>query len=121
MALTRRKLEAGARFFLSQPTFDASRPRRFLDRYAELTGEALSPPIFHGVQVMAADSVVFGRLPDWVTGDLDRGRSGRDIALQVIREFADAGLSSIYLVPPVKTGGRRDYEAAQAVLEAARG
>jgi 5,10-methylenetetrahydrofolate reductase len=121
VALTRRKVEAGARFFLSQPTFDTVRPRQFLDRYEELTGEKISPPIFHGVQVMAPDSLVFGRLPDWVTVDLDRGRSGRDIALQVIQEFADARLSSIYLVPPVKKGGRRDYEAAQAVLEAARG
>jgi homocysteine S-methyltransferase len=120
VALTRRKVEAGARFFLSQPVFDAGRPRRFFDRYVELTGEKISTPIFHGVQVIAADSVVFGRLPEWVSADLDRGRSGRDIALQLIQEFADAGLSSIYLVPPVKKGGRRDYEAAQAVLEAAR-
>jgi 5,10-methylenetetrahydrofolate reductase len=121
VALTRRKVEAGARFFLSQPTFDAGRPRRFLDRYTELTSQKISQPVFHGVQVIAADSVVFDRLPDWVTGDLHRGRSGLDIALQVIQEFADAGLSSIYLVPPVKKGGRRDYEAAQAVLEAAHG
>ena len=118
--LTRRKVEAGAQFFVSQPTFDPEEPKRFLSRYAERYGEELSTPIFYGVQVMAPEGVVLGNVPQWVTDDLSGGRPGRDIALQVLGEFADAGFRSIYLVPPILRGGRRDYQAAQEVLEAFR-
>ena len=116
--LTRRKVEAGAQFFVSQPTFHPEEPQRFLSRYAEQYGGKLSPPIFHGIQVMAPDGVVLGNVPQWVTDDLSAGRPGSDIALQVLGEFADAGFRSIYLVPPILRGGRRDYDAAQEVLEA---
>ena len=119
--LTRRKAEAGAKYFVSQPTFHSKEPKEFMARYAQQYGEELSPPIFHGIQVMSPDSIVFGNVPQWVTEDLAKDRPGHDIALQVLNEFAEEGLRSIYLVPPIMRGGRRDYEAAQAVLEAFRG
>ena len=120
VALTRRKVEAGAQFFLSQPTFDTGGPTELLAAYADRFGEELAPPVFHGVQVMTPDSLVFGSVPDWVNADLGKGRSGVDIALQVLTDFSGAGFRSIYLVPPVLRGGRRDYDAAQAVLEGLR-
>ena len=66
---------------------------------------------------MTQESIVFGNIPQWVTDDLDKGRAGQDIAMQVLEDFSDAGLRNIYLVPPILRGGRRDYEAAQEVLE----
>ncbi|MCH7485313.1 MAG: squalene/phytoene synthase family protein [Chloroflexi bacterium] len=114
--LSRRKIEAGAQFFISQPTFDPGGPQAFLERYRSSYDEEFPCPIFHGVQVMTEDSLVFGHVPEWVTEDLKKERSGVDIALQVLDEFAGAGLTSIYLIPPIMRGGRRDYEAAQAVL-----
>ena len=117
VALTRRKVEAGAQFFLSQPTFDGGGPTELMTAYADRYGEELSTPVFHGVQVMTPNSLVFGSVPDWINDDLARGRSGVDIALQVLHDFSEAGFRSIYLVPPVLRGGRRDYDAAQAVLE----
>jgi hypothetical protein len=39
----------------------------------------------------------------------------------VLRSYVDEGFRSIYLVPPIMRGGRRDYEAAQRVIEAFRG
>ena len=119
--LTHSKVAAGAHFFVSQPTFDPNEPKRFLEMYAEPYGEELTLPIFHGVQLMTQDSLVFGNVPRWVTDDLAKGRTGVDIALQVLRDFADAGIRSIYLVPPILRGGRRDYEAARAALESFRG
>ena len=119
--LTHRKVAAGAHFFVSQPTFHPSEPKRFVEAYAERYGEDLTAPIFHGVQLMAQDSIIFGSIPQWVTDDLAKGRSGEDIALEVLQDFTDAGIRSIYLVPPILRGGRRDYEVAQAVLEAFRG
>lgn len=114
--LSHRKVVAGAQFFISQPTFDSSGPQAFLDCYRRCYDEGFPCPIFHGVQVMSKDSLVFGHVPEWVTGDLRKERSGVDIALQVIDEFSDAGLRSIYLIPPIMRGGRRDYDAAQSVL-----
>ena len=121
VALTRRKIEAGAHFFVSQPTFGREEPQQFLARYAMQFGEELSAPVFHGVQVMTGDSIVFGNVPPWVTDDLSKGRSGPDIALQVLEDFTDAGFRSFYLVPPILRGGRRDYEAAHTVLQSYRG
>ncbi|MCI0437683.1 MAG: methylenetetrahydrofolate reductase [Chloroflexi bacterium] len=120
LALTRRKAEAGAQFFMAQPTYDPQVPRRFLERYAERYGEELSPPVFHGMQVMVKDSIMFGDVPQWVKDGLESGRPGPDIALELLQSFTNAGFRTIYLVPPILRGGRRDYEAAQAVLEAFR-
>ena len=120
LALTRRKVETGARYFISQPTFHPDEPTEFMARYADRFGEELEAPIFHGVQVLTKESIVFGNVPVWVTDDLSKGRSGQDIALQVLGDFTNAGIRSVYLVPPILRGGRRDYEAAQAVLEAFR-
>ena len=120
LRLTRSKVEAGAQFFISQPTFQPDEPQEFISRYAELYDEALMPPIFHGIQVMTPDSLVLGEVPQWVTDDLSKGRAGEDIALEVLHKFTEQGFMSFYLVPPILRGGRRDYEAAQSVLETFR-
>ena len=117
MALARRKADAGAEFFLLQALFEPARLRRFVDDYSERYGGPLEQPIFCGVQVPAPDGLSFGSVPGWVSSDLAKGRPGDQIALQLIYEYRDAGFTSIYLVPPVFRGGRRDYEAAQRVLE----
>ena len=120
ITLTHRKVESGSEYLLLQALFEPKRLKDFLAAYADRYGNDLEIPIFCGVQVMTADSLVFGDVPDWVNGDLASGRAGEDIALQVLQEFVDEGFRSIYLIPPVLRGGRRDYEAAQRVLEAAR-
>ena len=119
--LTRRKVEAGARFFLLQTIFDPQRLIRFLDGYVERFGETLSTPVFCGIQVMTQESIVFGDVPEWVTTDLAKGRAGEDIAVETLRTFVEEGFRSIYLVAPIMKGGRRDYEAAQRVIEVFRG
>ncbi len=119
--LTRKKVVAGAQFFLLQALFDPRPLREFFATYAQMHGEELTAPVFCGVQVMVPDSVVFGDVPSWVTDDLAKGRLGEEIAVQVLTQFVDEGFRSIYLVPPILKGGRRDYQAAQRVLEGFRG
>ena len=116
--LARRKVEAGAQFFISQPVFDPTPALELLDLYAENSGERLPAPVFFGVQVMTTDGPVFGDVPEWVTDGLAKGRTGADIALEVLGRFTEAGFRAFYLIPPILKGGRRDYEAAQAVLGA---
>ena len=118
--LTRCKVEAGAQYFISQPTFNPSVTKEFLELYEEGHGHELDEPVFHGIQVMTRESIPFGHIPQWVTDDLAKGRSGVDLALQVLDEFKAAGFRSFYLVPPILKGGLRDYETAQAVIDAFR-
>lgn len=115
--LLHKKVEAGAQFFLLQTLFDPSALEQFLAAYTGRYGGAPAAPIFCGVQVLTADGLVFSDVPLWATRDLEKGRSGEDIACQVVADFVERGFRSIYLVPPVLRGGRRDYDAAQRVLE----
>ena len=117
MELTRRKAEAGAHYFVSQPIFDTALAPIFLSAYEERHGAPLRQPLFPGVQVMTDQSIRFGEVDQWVIDDLGKGRSGIDIALQTLQELWAAGFHSFYLVPPILPGGRRDYETAQAVID----
>ena len=116
--LTRRKVESGAEFFLLQALFEPAVLADFAEAYAEAWGEQLGRPIFCGVQVLVPDGVTFGKLPDWVTSGMDRGRDGVDMAVELIERYAEAGYRNVYLVPPIFRGGRRDYESAARVLRA---
>lgn len=118
--LAHRKAQAGADFFLIQTFFDMGRATRFLEAYQALTGEDFLKPLFYGVQILDRDGLVFGDVPERTRQELEQGRPGADIALEVIRDRLDNGITAFYLVPPILRGGRRDYEAAQRVLEAVR-
>lgn len=115
--LTWRKIDAGAQYFISQPVFGPEAPREFLGRYMDEGDAELTVPVFFGVQIMASEGLVLGDVPEWATDGLAKGRAGSDIALEVLSRFSDAGFRDFYLVPPIFKGGRRDYEAAQAVLD----
>ena len=120
VALTRKKVEAGAQFFLLQPLFSPERLTEFRKRYVDRHGQELSALICCGVQVLVEGGVVFGDLPDWVMSSLRQGRSGEDIAVEVASRYLDTGQRSIYLLAPVYRGGRRDYAACQRVIERVR-
>jgi 5,10-methylenetetrahydrofolate reductase len=118
--LALRKVEAGAEFFLAQPVFDTGEIVSFLDQYEEAAGRPLSPPIFFGLQVLVKGGVLFSNVPDNLRQDIDQGREGTDIALELLEGLWGLGVKRIYLIAPILKGGARDYEAAQAVIEAAR-
>ena len=116
--LALRKVQAGAQFFITQPIFDAQDAGRFHDAYAAAAGHALDAPVFFGLQVLEQDGVLFSTVPDRMLRDLESGRSGLDIALELFQAFQQAGLHNIYLVPPIRRGGARGYDAAREVLAA---
>ena len=118
--LTHSKLLAGADFFITQPVYDLDRVRRFRESYESVAGERLSAPLFVGLQIPEAGGLALGDMPEGVRKDLERGRGGEDIAIELLRLFIAEGITSIYLLPPVLRGGLRGYEAAQRVMEAAR-
>ena len=114
--LTQRKAAAGAQFFVTQPIFDPTAAERFLDLYRREAGEALSQPVFWGLQVLAPEGLVFGDVPAAMKSDLEKGRDGAEIARELLAAFVAAGIRGVYLVPPILRGGARDYEAAARVL-----
>lgn len=117
--LTARKVDAGAEFFLAQPVFDLDRPQRFLRDYHALTGQA-PPPIFWGVQVLDRNGVLLGDVPEDRRRELEQGRPGTEIAVEMIATLGRHGIDTIYLIPPILKGGARDYEAAREVVDLVR-
>lgn len=115
-ALTAKKVRAGARFLLTQPLYDPSDAERFHAAYRSVNGEELSVPVFWGFPVLAAESITFGEPPPRWREELAAGRDSGDLAAEELRRFVDAGLRTLYLMPPILRGGARDYGAAAKAL-----
>ena len=111
-----RKVRSGAEFFVAQPVYETRRITEFLELYTAATGGIDPPPTFYGVQVLQRHGVAFGNPPLWIRDQLDRGRSGIDIAQGLIQRFSDLGVRGVYLIPPILSGGVRDYGAARHLL-----
>ena len=118
--LAHRKVLAGAQFFITQPVFDISQVWRFRDTYTSIAKNDLTTPVFYGLQVLEKDGVLFSSVPDEVRRQLEQGRSGVDIALELYQAFQQEGLHNIYLVPPIRRGGARNYGAASEFLTAVK-
>jgi len=116
--LTHRKALAGADFFITQPLYRIDQVEQFQESYESVSGEEFPFPLFLGLQVPDANGLLFGEVPDIIRKDLDRGREGTDIAIELLHKFVGKGITNIYLVPPILRGGLRNYEAARKVLEA---
>ena len=114
--LALRKVQSGAEFLITQPIFDVDHVARFRESYGYHAGKAGTLPIFFGLQILENDGVVFTSVPPSIRSELERGRSGIDIALDLYQKFQDARLNNIYLMPPIKRGGIRNYDAAQEFI-----
>ena len=115
-----RKAQTGAKFFLAQAEFDPSVIARFRADFESHFDKGHAPPVFYGVQILAKDGIIFGNVPQRTRSELGSGRSGEEIALELIQNLMDQGVRTLYLVPPIFRGGRRDYDSARRVIESAR-
>ena len=120
VALTQRKVDAGAHFLIAQPIYDLDVRHAFLEAYERSTATPLDLPVFWGLQVLDKDGIVLGNVPPEMRQQLDEGRPGVDIAIELLRQFVGDGVRGVYLVPPILRGGARDYEAARQVLASVR-
>ncbi len=118
--LARRKIEAGADFLMTQPVFDADSARDFLAAISEPDGRVPAVPVFFGLQILELDGIFFGEVPQTFMGQLAMGQSGVELALGLYDSLRRAGLHNIYLVPPIRRGGARNYDAARQFLARAR-
>ena len=115
-----RKIRAGAEFLITQPIFNVDHVARYRESYGYHADRAGTHPVYFGLQILQKDGVLFSSVPDSVRDELERGRSGVDIALDLYQKFQEARLNNVYLMPPIKRGGARDYEAAKEFLQKAK-
>ncbi|PKB72358.1 MAG: hypothetical protein BZY87_00795 [SAR202 cluster bacterium Io17-Chloro-G6] len=115
-----RKVKAGAMFLITQPIFHVDHVARFRESYGGHAGAGGALPIYFGLQILEQDGVLFSSVPDSVRSELEGGRSGVDIALELYQKFQEARLHNIYLMPPIKRGGARNYGAAKEFLTSAK-
>jgi 5,10-methylenetetrahydrofolate reductase len=116
VALTHKKVEAGAHFFIAQPVFSAEPVEAFHEAYRAATGHALTVPIFWGVQILAKDGVRFSSIPAGVRKEVEQGRDGVEIAREAYDSLRGRGENAFYLIAPIMRGGARDYDAASRFL-----
>lgn len=114
--LAHKKIAAGTNFFISQPNFYPHLIQNFKEAYFNKYDHEINVPIFHGIQVMTENSITFSSIPDWIESDLSKGRSGIDISLQILHELSSLDIKTFYLMPPIISGGARDYVSAQEVI-----
>ena len=126
--LLKKKADAGARFLLSQPLYDAGELARLRDTYERVVGEPLAVPVLAGVlPLVTARHAAFlhNEVPGIVVPEAARARlsaAGEDatrvgvvMAVELARELRAAGAAGVYVVPQL---GR--YDLAAEVVEAAR-
>ena len=111
-----RKVHAGAEFLITQPVFNVDYVARYRESYAYHAGKSGALPIFFGLQILEKDGVLFSSVPASLQSELEGGRSGVDIALELYQRFQEARLNNIYLMPPINCGGTRNYDAAEEFL-----
>jgi methionine synthase I (cobalamin-dependent)/5,10-methylenetetrahydrofolate reductase len=126
--LLRKKVDAGAAFFLTQPLYDLAPLRELLAAYEREAGRPFDVPLIAGVlPLVTARHAVFLHnevpgvsIPDEVrmrmeaAGD-DAWPAGKAIALELIDALRADGVAGIYLMPQF---GR--YDLAADVVEAIR-
>lgn len=113
--LAGRKVEAGARFLLTQGHFNVQDFAELRSRVAQTRFP--QAPIFAGVQILESGGIDFGNVPADIRGDLRSGRSGLDIARELASDLWSEGFNTFYVIPTIHQRGLRDYEAASRLIE----
>lgn len=122
----KRKLKAGADFFLTQPIYDPEKARRFLQRYAEETGAPLDKPVLVGVLPLASvrhANFLQNEVPGIVIPEATMNRinaaevasaEGVRIAIEIIQQMKDWA-QGVYIMPQFHR-----YDLVAEIIEASK-
>lgn len=126
--LLKKKVDAGARFLLSQPVYEAAALTRLHETYERVVGSALTAPVLAGVLPLATvrhADFLHNEVPGIVIPEAVRDRleaagegaadAGVAMAADLATELRAAGAAGVYVMPQF---GR--YDLAAEVVEAAR-
>lgn len=114
-----RKIKSGAEFLITQPVFNVDHVARYRESYGYHADRPGTHPVYFGLQILEKDGVLFSSVPESLKDELEKGRPGLDIALELYENFQAARLNNVYLMPPIKRGGARDYKAVKDFLQKA--
>ena len=104
---------------ITQPIFDTDQAAGFHGAVEALSRAPVDVPVFFGLQMLEQHGVSFSNVPDAVREELAKGKPGVKIALELYQRFQEAGIHNVYLVPPIRRGGARNYDAAREFLHGA--
>ncbi len=123
----KRKLKAGADFFLTQPIYDPSVAKAFLDRFAEETGSLLDKPLLVGVLPLVSvkhANFLHNEVPGIVIPEITRQRmeqagehgsaEGVKIAVELIQQIK-AWAQGVYIMPQFHR-----YDLVAEIIEAVK-
>ncbi len=123
----KRKLKAGADFFLTQPIYDSEKAKAFLDKFAEANGAPLDQPVLVGVLPLVSvrhANFLQNEVPGIVIpGEtMERihkagetaSREGVKIAIELIQQIKEWG-QGVYLMPQFHR-----YDLVAEIIDAAK-
>jgi len=129
--LLKKKVDAGARFLLSQPQYDASSLRSLREAFERSVGSPLEVPLLVGVLPLVSarhaeflhNEVPGVQIPEQARERMRKAgddpeaawREGLGMARELVAELGQQGIAGVYLVPQF---GR--YDRAAEVVEAVR-
>lgn len=121
----KRKLKAGADFFLTQPIYDPDKARGFLQRFAEETGAPLDKPVLVGVLPLASvrhanflqNEVPGIVIPEYTMQRMNKAgdaasREGVKIAVELIQHIKQWA-QGVYIMPQFHR-----YDLVAEIIEA---
>lgn len=115
--LTYKKVSSGSKFFITQPIFDIQKTLDFQKLFSEKFNSGQIPNVFWGIQILSHDNFSFSPIPENLTRDISKGRTGIDIAIEQIQILLLQKMKFIYLIPTIYPNGKRDYNSAKKVIE----
>ena len=116
-ALTYKKVSSGSKFFITQPIFNIQKTLDFQKLFSEKFNSGQIPNVFWGIQILSHDNFSFSPIPENLTRDISKGRTGIDIAIEQIQILLLQKMKFIYLIPTIHSNGKRDYHSAKKVIE----
>ncbi|MBH52199.1 MAG: hypothetical protein CL785_03485 [Chloroflexi bacterium] len=117
LLLMRKKIQAGAGFFISQPTFDFITFEKFFSRYQMEFDNDLQVPVFWGIQILVKNGLRLGEIPKNLEKAIESDEDMLPYAINQVQSYLDFGVRGLYVVPPIYRGGRRDYDSAARLLD----
>jgi homocysteine S-methyltransferase len=106
----KRKLKAGADFFLTQPIYDPEAARRFLDQFAAGNGSPLDKPVLVGILPLVSVKhanflqnevpgiVIPEKTMERINASISASAEGVKIAIELIQQIREWG-QGVYIMP----------------------
>ena len=116
--LTKKKIDAGAHYLISQPSNKPDDFLKFHSKYIKEYEKEINTPIFHGILMVNQYSIHYDNISkSLIENYTPKDSDGTKKTLNIIESFLKKGINSFYLIPPIYKSGKRDYKLANLVIK----